>query len=73
VNLLNPSRIFIGGEVAQISPLLLASIRQSVYSKSLPLSTRQLRIDYTRLGERSGLYGAAALAVLSSIRSQSSH
>jgi predicted NBD/HSP70 family sugar kinase len=68
VNLLNPSRIFIGGEVAQISPLLLASIRQSVYSKSLPLSTRQLRIDYTRLGERSGLYGAAALAVLSSIR-----
>jgi predicted NBD/HSP70 family sugar kinase len=69
VNLLNPSRIFIGGEVAQISPLLLASIRQSVYSKSLPLSTRQLRIDYTRLGERSGLYGAAALAVLSSIRS----
>jgi predicted NBD/HSP70 family sugar kinase len=72
VNLLNPSRIFIGGEVAQISPLLLASIRQSVYSKSLPLSTRQLRIDYTRLGERSGLYGAAALAVLSSIRTPNS-
>jgi predicted NBD/HSP70 family sugar kinase len=72
VNLLNPSRIFIGGEVAQISPLLLASIRQSVYSKSLPLSTRQLRIDYTRLGERSGLYGAVALAVLNSIRTQSS-
>jgi predicted NBD/HSP70 family sugar kinase len=72
VNLLNPSRIFIGGEVAQISPLLLASIRQSVYSKSLPLSTRQLRIDYTRLAERSGLYGAAALAVLSLIRGKSS-
>ncbi len=72
VNLLNPSRIFIGGEVAKISPLLLASIRQSVYSKSLPLSTRQLRIDYTRLGERSGLYGAVALAVLSSIRTPSS-
>jgi predicted NBD/HSP70 family sugar kinase len=68
VNLLNPSRIFLGGEVAQISPLLLASIRQSVYSKSLALSTRQLRIDYTRLGERSGLYGAAALAMLTSIR-----
>ncbi len=73
VNLLNPSRIFIGGEVAQISPLLLASIRQNVYSKSLPLSTRQLRIDYTRLGERSGLYGAAALAVLSTIRGNSAN
>jgi predicted NBD/HSP70 family sugar kinase len=72
VNLLNPSRILIGGEVAQISPLLLASIRQSVYSKSLPLSTRQLRIDYTRLGERSGLYGAVALAVLSTIRGKAS-
>jgi predicted NBD/HSP70 family sugar kinase len=72
VNLLNPSRILLGGEVAQISPLLLASIRQSVYSKSLSLSTRQLRIDYTRLGERSGLYGAAALAVLTSIRAPSS-
>jgi predicted NBD/HSP70 family sugar kinase len=72
VNLLNPSRIFLGGEVAQISPLLLASIRQSVYSRSLPLSTRQLRIDYTRLGERSGLYGAAALAVLTSIRTPNS-
>ena len=69
VNLLNPARIFLGGEVAQISPLLLASIRQNVYSRSLALSTRQLRIDGTRLGERSGLYGAAALAVLTSIRS----
>lgn len=68
VNLLNPSRIFLGGEVAHISPLLLASIRQSVYSRSLALSTRQLRVDVTRLGERSGLYGAVALAVLTSIR-----
>ena len=41
VNLLNPTRIFLGGEVAQISPLLLASIRQSVYSKSLALSDRK--------------------------------
>ena len=69
VNLLNPTRIFLGGEVAQISPLLLASIRQSVYSKSLALSTRQLRIDNTLLGERSGIYGSVALAVLTSIRS----
>jgi predicted NBD/HSP70 family sugar kinase len=68
VNFFNPARILIGGRVARIGPLMLSSIRQSVYARSLPLSTRALRIDYTRLGNESGMRGACALALLEAIR-----
>jgi predicted NBD/HSP70 family sugar kinase len=68
VNFFNPARILIGGRVARIGPLMLSSIRQSVYARSLPLSTRALRIDYTRLGDESGMRGACALALLEAIR-----
>ena len=62
VNFMNPSQVLIGGGVSQVGPLMLASIRQSVYARSLPLSTRKLRIDHTRLGDAAGLRGAAVLA-----------
>ncbi|GLV48875.1 hypothetical protein TJA_19780 [Thermus sp. LT1-2-5] len=68
VNFFNPSQILVGGGVTKIGPLLLASIRQSVYQRSLPLSTRHLYIGYTRLGELSGLLGAGALALAEIIR-----
>ncbi|HEX2864012.1 MAG TPA: ROK family protein, partial [Deinococcales bacterium] len=68
VNFFNPSRILIGGGVAHIGPLMLASIRQSVYVRSLPLSTRKLRLDYTRLGDAAGLRGATALACMEILR-----
>lgn len=68
VNFFNPSQILVGGGVTKIGPLLLASIRQSVYQRSLPLSTRHLYIGYTRLGELSGLLGAGALALDEIIR-----
>ena len=68
VNFFNPSRILIGGGVAHVGPLMLASIRQSVYGRSLPLSTRKLRLDYTRLGDTAGLRGATALALVEVLR-----
>lgn len=68
VNILNPTSILIGGGVSHLGPLLLASIRQSVYARSLPLSTRKLRLDYLRLGDAAGLRGASALALLEVIR-----
>lgn len=67
VNFMNPSHVLIGGGVSHVGPLLLASIRQSIYARSLPLSTRKLQIDHTRLGERAGLHGAAVLAVQGSV------
>jgi len=67
VNFYNPSHVFIGGGVQRIGPLFLAAVRQSVYHRSLPLSTRQLEIQYTPLGERAGLVGAAVLAMQGSL------
>lgn len=67
VNFYNPSHVFIGGSIQRIGPLFLAAVRQSVYHRSLALSTRQLEIQYTPLGERAGLIGAGVLAMQASL------
>jgi hypothetical protein len=43
-------------------------VRQSVYHRSLALSTRHLEILYTPLGGQAGLVGAGALAMQESLR-----
>ena len=68
VNFFNPSHVFIGGGVSRVGPLFLAAVRQSVYHRSLALSTRNLDIQYTPLGERAGLIGAGVLAMQESLR-----
>jgi glucokinase-like ROK family protein len=67
VNFYNPSHVFIGGSAERIGPLFLAAVRQSVYHRSLALSTRQIEIQYTPLGERAGLIGAGVLAMQESL------
>ena len=68
VNFFNPSHVFVGGGVTRIGPLFLASLRQSVYQRSLALSTRHLEILYTPLGDQSGLIGAGVLAMQEMLR-----
>lgn len=63
VNFFNPSHVFIGGGITRIGPLFLAAVRQSVYQRSLALSTRHLEIQYTPLGAQGGLVGAGVLAL----------
>lgn len=63
VNFFNPSHVFIGGGVTRTGPLFLASVRQSIYHRSLALSTRHLEIQYTPLGDEAGVVGAGALAL----------
>jgi glucokinase-like ROK family protein len=63
VNFYNPSLIVIGGGVAGAGDLLLAAIRRTVYSRSLPLATRELRIARSPLGDRAGLLGAAFVVI----------
>jgi glucokinase-like ROK family protein len=63
VNFFNPSHVFIGGGITRIGPLFLAALRQSVYQRSLALSTRHLEIQYTPLGVQAGLIGAGVLAM----------
>ena len=68
VNFFNPSHVFIAGGVTGIGPLFLAAVRQSVYQRSLPLSTRHLEIHYAPLGARVGLIGAGVLAMHESLK-----
>jgi hypothetical protein len=55
--------VFLGGGITRTGPLLLAAVRQSVYQRSLALSTRHLEVQYTPLGEQVGLIGAGVLAM----------
>lgn len=59
VNFFNPSLLVFGGGVARAGDLLLPGIRQAVLELSLPLATRNLRVDITRLGDTAGTIGAA--------------
>jgi glucokinase-like ROK family protein len=63
VSTLNPSLIVIGGGVANIGHSLLAEIRSTVYSRSLPLATRNLPIVLSELEGVAGVTGASVLAV----------
>ena len=70
VNFFNPSHIFIGGGITRIGPLFLAAVRQSVYQRSLALSTRHLEIQYTPLGPQGGVIGAGVLAMQESLKAR---
>ena len=63
VNLLNPSVVVIGGDIAQAHEQLLAGVREVVYQRSLPLATRHLEIVRSSLEDRAGTMGAAAMAI----------
>ena len=61
VNFFNPSLIVIGGGGARAGDHLLASIRETVYRRSLPLATRNLVVHRSQLGGQEGVIGAAAM------------
>lgn len=57
VNFFNPSIILVGGRLAE-SDVLLSGIRQTIYERSLPLATRELRIMRSHTSYAAGLLGA---------------
>ncbi|MBI4940329.1 MAG: ROK family protein [Actinobacteria bacterium] len=59
VNFFNPSLIVVGGQVAEAADVLLAGVRQSVYERSLPLATRDLRIVRSLHSQVAGVTGSA--------------
>jgi glucokinase-like ROK family protein len=63
VNLLNPSVIMIGGDLSRAGQQLLAGIREVVYQRSTTLSTTELVITTSSLGDRAGVTGAAAMVI----------
>ncbi|AQZ61104.1 sugar kinase [[Actinomadura] parvosata subsp. kistnae] len=63
VNFFNPSVIVLGGDVAEAGEQLLAGVRETIYSRSLPLATQHLGIRTGELGDRAGVVGAAVMVV----------
>lgn len=63
VNLLNPAMIMIGGDLARAEAQLLAGIREVVYQRSTTLSTTDLQIGVSTLGDRAGVTGASAMVI----------
>ena len=63
VNFFNPAVIVIGGDIAEAHEQLLAWVREGIFSRSLPLATRDLRIVPSRLGDRAGVIGAATMVI----------
>ena len=63
VNFYNPEMIVIGGGVSKLGNLLLSSVRQAIFSRSLPLATRNLQIVFSEIGADAGIFGAVSLAL----------
>ncbi|WP_308015426.1 ROK family transcriptional regulator [Streptomyces huiliensis] len=62
-NLLNPSRVVLGGDLAEAGELVLAPIRESVGRYAIPSAARQLEVVPGALGGRAEVLGALALVL----------
>ena len=63
VNFFNPAVIVLGGDIAEAQAPLLAGAREGIFSRSLVLATRDLRIVPSQLGDRAGVIGAASMVI----------
>jgi predicted NBD/HSP70 family sugar kinase len=63
VSLLNPGVLVLAGDMAETREHYLTGIRESVYRRSLPYTTRNLDIVTTALGEQAGIVGTAVLVM----------
>ncbi len=62
-NVLNPSRVVLGGSLAEAGELVLAPIRESVGRYAIPSAARQLSVLTGSLGSRAEVLGALALVL----------
>lgn len=62
-NVFNPELILVGGELAQASPILIPAIRGVVDRCGVPSATATLKIAPSKLGARTHILGAIALAL----------
>lgn len=62
-NLLNPSRVVLGGDLAEAGELVIGPIRDSVSRYAIPSAARQLSLAPGALGGRAEVLGALALVL----------
>ncbi|MFF3249911.1 ROK family protein [Actinacidiphila glaucinigra] len=62
-NLLNPSRVVLGGDLAEAGELVLGPLRESVARYAIPSAARRLSVVSGGLGARAEVLGALALAL----------
>ncbi|RSN14262.1 sugar kinase [Nonomuraea sp. WAC 01424] len=63
VSLLNPGVLVLAGDMAQTREHYLTGIREIVYRRSLPYTTRNLEIVTGGLGDRAGIVGMAVIVM----------
>jgi predicted NBD/HSP70 family sugar kinase len=63
INFINPSLVVVGGGVSRSGQRLIATIKETILSKSTPLATSTLDVIPSTLGGMAGVIGAAALVV----------
>ncbi len=63
VNALNPCQILLGGGIIEGMPEMVSRIDKGVRSRALSTATGRLAICASKLGNRAGIIGAAALAM----------
>lgn len=68
VSFFNPGLIIINGGVSLIGPQLLTSIQRTVIDYSLPISTRNLRLQLSEIGFEANHIGSVQLALQQLIR-----
>ncbi|SDO55041.1 ROK family transcriptional regulator [Actinacidiphila guanduensis] len=62
-NLLNPSRVVLGGDLAEAGELVLGPIRESVSRYAIPSAAQRLSVMPGALGPRAEVLGALALVL----------
>ncbi len=62
VNIFNPEMVIVGGGVAKMGDILLEPARQMVRERAYQLASDAVRIVPARLGDDSGVFGAAVFA-----------
>ncbi len=63
INLLNPEVIVINGDIARAGQPLLAGIRETIYHRSTALTTNDLQVRVSDLGDTAGVVGAAVMVI----------
>jgi len=61
-NFISPDRVVLGGPITEAGQLLLGPVRDEVGRRAMPATSRVVKIDITRHGQRTEMLGAVVLA-----------